>query len=262
MRLSTATSLFFSTLCATTLAAPTRTQCRCKVIADTPAQQQLPQQPIYTPSAEHWAPSDPTPSATPPDICSSLGPELENMAHSHPDVYNTYLGSSSSSSSSNSNSNSRSPRTPIPTTVLLNEPRPTTRPQQRIVCYSEQETYPGYQSSFLSLWMLHVVLAVVVIACVVEGVYLALQLLRKNDKTQQTHAADEKGGLRLPGGERLLLAIPTKDEYMDSIFSPGVEKKKRAYESTRYFVKESPSGRREFIAYEDEDDDEANRPVM
>lgn len=72
----------------------------------------------------------------------------------------------------------------------------------------------------------------------------------------------EKSRLRLPGGERRLLAIPATDISADVMFSPGAEKKLRAYEATRYFVTQASSGRREFIAYDDEDDDEANRPVM
>lgn len=72
----------------------------------------------------------------------------------------------------------------------------------------------------------------------------------------------EKSRLWLPGGERRLLAIPPTSASAESVFSPGAEKKLRAYESTRYFVTQTPSGRREFIAYDDEDDDEANRPVM
>jgi hypothetical protein len=57
------------------------------------------------------------------------------------------------------------------------------------------------------------------------------------------------------------LAIPAA-HVCESLFSPGADKKKRAYESTRYFVKQGAGGKREFIAYDDEDDDEVNRPVM
>ncbi|KAI4945419.1 hypothetical protein J4E86_009306 [Alternaria arbusti] len=72
----------------------------------------------------------------------------------------------------------------------------------------------------------------------------------------------EKSSLRLTGAERRLLAIPTGPQEADSVFSPGAEKKLRAYETTRYFVTQASSGRREFIAYDDDSDDEANRPVM
>ena len=72
----------------------------------------------------------------------------------------------------------------------------------------------------------------------------------------------EKSSLRLTGAERRLLAIPTGPQETDSVFSPGAEKKLRAYETTRYFVTQASSGRREFIAYDDDSDDEANRPVM
>jgi hypothetical protein len=74
----------------------------------------------------------------------------------------------------------------------------------------------------------------------------------------------EKSSLRLTGAEKRLLAIPTDVQQASSLFSPGAEKKLRAYETTRYFVTQASSGRREFIAYDDDDDsdDEANRPVM
>lgn len=68
--------------------------------------------------------------------------------------------------------------------------------------------------------------------------------------------------LRLSGAEKRLLAIPTGPQQADLVCSPGAEKKLRAYETTRYFVTQASSGRREFIAYDDDSDDEANRPVM
>ena len=68
--------------------------------------------------------------------------------------------------------------------------------------------------------------------------------------------------LRLSGAEKRLLAIPTGPQQADLVCSTGAEKKLRAYETTRYFVTQASSGRREFIAYDDDSDDEANRPVM
>ena len=73
--------------------------------------------------------------------------------------------------------------------------------------------------------------------------------------------SSKKSGLRLPGAEKRLLAIPSPNTETYAVFSPGAEKKLRAYESTRYYVAQSSSGKREFIAYED-DDDEMSRPVM
>jgi len=64
------------------------------------------------------------------------------------------------------------------------------------------------------------------------------------------------------GSEQRLLAIPTGPHTADAVASPGAEKKLRAYESTKYFVTRYASGRKEFIAYEDDSDDESNRPVM
>ena len=64
------------------------------------------------------------------------------------------------------------------------------------------------------------------------------------------------------GSEQRLLAIPTGPHTADVVASPGAEKKLRAYESTKYFVTRYASGRKEFIAYEDDSDDESNRPVM
>jgi hypothetical protein len=74
----------------------------------------------------------------------------------------------------------------------------------------------------------------------------------------------EKSALRLPGAEKLLLAVPPHPCFSDrnSTASPGAEKKLRAYETAKYFVSQGSNGKREFIAYESEDDDEANRPVM
>lgn len=64
--------------------------------------------------------------------------------------------------------------------------------------------------------------------------------------------------LRLTGAERLLCAFP-QNEDANLMFSPGLEKKTQAYLN---FVAKPPSEKCEFIAYDDEDDDEANRPVM
>ncbi|KAL6705866.1 hypothetical protein ACN47E_006326 [Coniothyrium glycines] len=191
------------------------------------------------------------------------------MEHTLPDVYNAYLGHTAGSSSA---------QKLLPTTILLDasarhgsrlyeelstegEPGRTTRPHQRIVCSSEPEQFSGFQSSFVSLWMLQVIVALSILACVVEGVYLGLKMLSHCDAQSEVQES-EKGGLGLSGSERLLLAIPSLHGHVEVLFSPGVEKKRRAYESTRYFVKQAACGRREFIAYDEEDDDEANRPVM
>lgn len=71
--------------------------------------------------------------------------------------------------------------------------------------------------------------------------------------------------LRLVGAEKRLLAIPSTPYHnaADAMASPGAEKKLRAYyEAPRYFVAQGGNGRREFIAYDDDSDDEINRPVL
>ncbi|KAH7402729.1 hypothetical protein BKA66DRAFT_7528 [Pyrenochaeta sp. MPI-SDFR-AT-0127] len=261
MLVSSSSLLVISTLFSTTtLAAPTRTHCRCSIVSDAPPA-------VYTPSSAHWTPSDPIPSPLVADICSNLGPELENFEHAHFDLYSSYLGHPSSASASNA-------KRPTSKSVLLqvpvrqgsqgnhdqeNEPRPTARPHERIVCRSEPDPFSAYQSSFVNLWALQIIIAVAILACVAEGVHLGMRWM--NRQIQETEES-EKSALRLLGAEKRLLAIPASSIHVDAVSSPGAEKKLKAYESVRYFVTQSSSGRREFIAYEEEDDDEANRPVM
>ena len=90
---------------------------------------------------------------------------------------------------------------------------------------------------------------------------LTVYRMNKRSKAPDAQHTSEKSRLRLPGGEKLLLAVPTGSN-VSSICSPGAEKKLRAYETTQYFVTQTPSGKREFIAYDDYSDDESNRPVM
>jgi hypothetical protein len=153
---------------------------------------------------------------------------------------------------------------PLPTEVLMSsEPRPTSRPNERIVCYAEPEKFSAYNGSCLTLWALQIIVAITILACVAEGIHLGMRWYSgaSCSESEEDHISSERA-LQLPGNERLLLAIPLQINEKDELFSPGAEKKTRAYEATRYFVVKSPSGRREFIAYDSEDDDEANRPVM
>ena len=169
-------------------------------------------------------------------------------------------------------SDSNEEQKPLPTEVLMNsESRPTSRPtphstshpNERIVCYSEPEIYSGYNDSCLTLWTLQVIVAVTILACVVEGIHLGLRWFYGCSADSAEDMNSSEKALRLPGGERLLLAVPTQvSNEKNEISSPGAEKKIRAYEATRYFVVKGSSGRREFIAYDSDDDDEANRPVM
>lgn len=261
------TAALFTTflLSATSLAAPTRTQarthCRCILVSDS-------FNPLETPSAAHWTPAawkptDPTPSAAPHqrhesiDKCMDLGPELENFRHTNPDLYDSYLRDKIAANTADDEEK------PLPTEVLMNrEPRPTSRPSERIVCYSEPEAFTAYKDSCLTLWALQIIVAVTILACVAEGIHLGMRWFSGSATASEEDEVSSEKALRLPGAERLLLAIPTPVIEKDDVFSPGADKKIRAYEATRYFVVKKSSGRREFIAYDSEDDDEANRPVM
>ncbi|KAF2632654.1 hypothetical protein BU25DRAFT_330095 [Macroventuria anomochaeta] len=255
-------------LSTTTLAAPTQTQtrtnCRCVLVSDA-------FNPLETPSAAHWTPAnwkptDPTPSASPYhqqslDKCANLGPELENFRHAKPDLYESYVRDKLSSKTPYPSHDEE--QKPLPTEVLMNkEARPTSRPNERIVCYSEPEAFSAYSDSCLTLWALQIIVAVTILACVAEGIHLGMRWFSGSSTDSEEDQISSKKALRLPGAERLLLAIPAQVSEKDEIFSPGADKKIRAYEATRYFIVKSSSGRREFIAYDSEDDDEANRPVM
>ncbi|KAJ4330620.1 hypothetical protein N0V87_009843 [Didymella glomerata] len=258
MRPTTLTSFLFFTA---TLAAPTRTQqrnhCRCVLVSDT-------FNPLETPSAAHWTPAnwkptDPTPSASPyhqqsPDKCATLGPELDDFRHARPDLYESYVRDKVHPSEDEEK--------PLPTEVLMNkEPRPTSASHERIVCYSEPEAFSAYSDSCLTLWALQIIVAITILACVAEGIHLGMRWFSGSSAASDDESSSEKA-LQLPGAERLLLAIPTQINEKEDVFSPGADKKMKAYEATRYFVVKSSNGRREFIAYDSEDDDEANRPVM
>ncbi|KAJ4413186.1 hypothetical protein N0V91_000160 [Didymella pomorum] len=259
MRPTTLTSFLFFTA---TLAAPTRTQqrshCRCVLVSDI-------LNPLESPSAAHWTPAnwkptDPTPSASPyhqqsPDKCATLGPELDNFRHARPDLYESYV---------RDKIHSDDEEKPLPTEVLMSkEQRPTSSSasHERIVCYAEPETTTAYTDSCLTLWALQIIVAITILACVAEGIHLGMRWFSGSSAAAEDDSSNEKA-LRLPGAERLLLAIPAQVSEKESVFSPGADKKMKAYEATRYFVVKGSSGRREFIAYDSEDDDEANRPVM
>ncbi|KAJ4988982.1 hypothetical protein SVAN01_05606 [Stagonosporopsis vannaccii] len=262
MRTSTLLTAFL--LSTTSLAAPTRTlartHCRCILVSDT-------FNPLETPSAAHWTPAawkptDPAPSAASQhhdhvEECADLGPELDTFRHTNPDLYDSYMRDKIAANTVDDEEK------PLPTEVLMNrEPRPTSRPSERIVCYSEPETFTVYNDSCLTLWGLQIIVAITILACVAEGIHLGMRWFSSSPSNDPEHDVLSEKALRLPGAERLLLAIPAQVSEQDDVFSPGAEKKLMAYEATRYFVVKSSSGRREFIAYDSEDDDEANRPVM
>lgn len=93
-----------------------------------------------------------------------------------------------------------------------------------------------------------------VLACAAECVTLVLRCM---SRTSQEHIP-EKPALRLSGEEKRLMAVPS----IDVIFSPGGDKKMRAYRSGDWTPR-SATGKKEFEAYVvEEDDDELSRPVM
>ncbi|KAF2132143.1 hypothetical protein P153DRAFT_185068 [Dothidotthia symphoricarpi CBS 119687] len=267
MLLISPASLFISTffLSTASIAAPTRAHCRCTIVSDTAPLSQ------HTPSSAHWTPSEPLPSPSVPDVCGNLGLELESFRHSQPSLFDSYIypnGHSKPSPASDA-------QQPISTTVLLDlaarygfqnthledeqEPRPTSRPHERIVCHSEPEPFSAYQDSFVTLWALHVIVALAIFACAAEGVHLGMRWMNRRNDANHNHISEKpKSRLRLTGAEKLLCAFPPS-VYPNSMFSPGVEKKTQAYLD---FVVKAPCEKREFIAYDDEEDDEANWPVM
>jgi hypothetical protein len=256
MLITSPTSLFLSTLLlSTTTAAPARTHCRCSVVSNpSPAQQ--------TPSA-----ASQTPLAA--DVCASLGPELENFQNTNPELYSSYFPPSTQNPDESGKEQS------IATTVWLDfasrnalkerqdrntEPRPTSRPFERVVCYSESEPFTTFRSSLATLWATQIVIALAILVCLAEGAHLGMQWYAASSRTPHSHHIPEKrsGLLRLAGTEKLLLALPTIDVEA-SPRSPGMEKKMRAYEAS---PAQTPGAKREFNAYEDDSDDEMHRPVM
>jgi hypothetical protein len=256
MLLPTPLSLLFSALLLSTAttAAPTRTNCRCIVVAETP-------------SAAHWTPLDPTPSASPSaslDKCAALGPELQLLQHADPAQYAAYLFPGSKSIV----------QKPLSTTALLHAaaangaqpnsvPTPTASSQssEKIVCFSEPSAPVAYSDN-CTLWILQIIVACTIIACIAEAFHLAMRWFMSSRSSPAEPVCEKpKRPLRLSGSERLLCAFPAAGSDLECV-SPGADKKTRAYESTKYFVVKAPCGRREFIAYDSEDDDESNRPVM
>lgn len=245
------------TLLATTaLAAPTLTQprshCRCELVS--PPALESPASAHWSPTT--WSPTDPTPSASPyrrsAASCSALGPELELFRVAKPDLYESYVRDKLATTSL-----LHAPDTPVPTAILMHG-------GERIRCYAAPESQPASPDACATLWGLQMIVAATILAALAEALHLALRCFwtRAEQAREQGSGAAHTLPLRLPGGERLLLAIPAAGGEKADVFSPGADKKMRAYEATRYFVVKSSSGRREFVAYDSEDDDEANRPVM
>ncbi|KAL5118377.1 hypothetical protein ACEQ8H_003726 [Pleosporales sp. CAS-2024a] len=181
-------------------------------------------------------------------MCASLGPELE---HFDPDLlYLAHLSRTeeedappSSSANTNDHHHHQQQRVFIsPTTETeknarrtrrknmgsTTEPRPTSRPRQRI-----PDPFTPYHGSFVTLWVLQIIVAMAIMACVAEGVHLSLRWYGTPDTTTAM--------VRFPGSDKLLI------ELLDS----------------KKLILQVPNGDSLCITYEeDEDDDEMNRPVM
>jgi hypothetical protein len=163
--------LLASLLLSTTYAAPTRTHCRCSIVSDAPLSA------TYTPSSAHWSPASPSSSqVATADICASLGPELERIQHTKPELYDSYIKSRPATIEDE--------QRPLPTSVLMDfsnrkgsneesdkEPQSTSQLQQRTVCSSEPELLSNFQSSVVNLWVLQILVAILILVCVAEGVH-------------------------------------------------------------------------------------------
>ncbi|EUC48099.1 hypothetical protein COCMIDRAFT_88445 [Bipolaris oryzae ATCC 44560] len=268
------TLLLFSAQTTTTLALPTKTHCQCKIVPNTPSSSTSTTTSPYaidSPSAAHWAPASPSEddSASPSPyplasstICNTLASQLSQFQHTNPDLYALYLQRAPTRSIDDSVA-----QNPIPTSVLLSatsSDAPSTGANEfKIVCYQDESSPESamplrdIQSSPLTLLILQLIVVLSIVACIAEGLHMLKNLI--SPPPTPSHS------LRLAGAEKRLLAIPPTpyDNSLDAMSSPGAEKKLRAYyEAPRYFVAQGKSGRREFIAYDDDSDDEINRPVL
>ncbi len=173
-----ATPIVLSTLllCTTVAAAPsrTRTYCRCTFVTDAPArtnwEQPLSQSPSRPPAV---------------DLCTELGPQLENFRHTAPEQYDSYIRHTISGP------HSTEVLQPLSTTVLLdaaahngfqrsqedqdNEPRPTSRPNQRIVCHTETTPISAYRSTCWNFWVLEFIVFGSILAFVIEAAQLGFR---------------------------------------------------------------------------------------
>ncbi|EUC38800.1 hypothetical protein COCCADRAFT_527 [Bipolaris zeicola 26-R-13] len=269
------TLLLFSAQTTTTFALPTRTLCQCKIVPNTQSSSSTSTTSspyaIDSPSAAHWAPASPSeddsasPSPSPlasSTICSSLASQLSQFQHTNPDLYALYLQRPPTRSIDDS-----APETPIPTSVLLSatasDASSTSANGLKIICYEDASTpdtqtpLRDIQSSPLTLLILQLIVVLSIVACIAEALHMLKNFISPPPTPEHN--------LRLAGAEKRLLAIPSHpyDSAANAMASPGAEKKLRAYyETPRYFVAKGRSGRTEFIAYDDDSDDEINRPVL
>ncbi|KAJ4286039.1 hypothetical protein N0V90_013386 [Kalmusia sp. IMI 367209] len=234
--------------------------------------------PIYHDSLENPDTLIPFTPSSQPDLCAALGSSLENLRHTDPALYESYVSSAPSQRLYTSTGTSE--QKPISTTVLLRLaahnkfqnlgvvlPSAPEERKDRIECRVEErqegeERWGAYQVSWITLIVLQITVAVVVVACVAEGVMLGVQWMSKRDPSTLVATSRRpalrvacetvpiRPALRLGGEERRLLAIPA----IEDMRSPGIEKKMRVYAS--------PSWKAARYAYIEDEDDEFNRPVM
>ncbi|KAF2691587.1 hypothetical protein K458DRAFT_2901 [Lentithecium fluviatile CBS 122367] len=274
----------------TATAFPSRTHCLCTILdsSSTPKSHRYNAESI--PPTEHPdAPPREYREAPPHNICSMLGPELENLRAEKPDLYTEFISHALTTTIAEDATSTDEER-PLSTTVLLQlaarkgfaslgvvlPSAPAEKSRERIVCRTEIESSPTYQDSLITLFVLQVIVGLAVLACVAEGITLALRWyvpsgfyprdpLEDHILTLDTRMSrsalehvPEKPALRLSGEEKRLLAVPEQE----MMFSPGVDKKQRSYRNGDWTPRLA-SGKKEFEAYVvEEDDDELSRPVM
>ncbi|KAK7177445.1 hypothetical protein PSPO01_16507 [Paraphaeosphaeria sporulosa] len=251
-----------------TTALPLRTHCRCSItssdaITSPPS--------TYRDSLENPDTLVPI-TATPLDLCVALGPSLENLRLPNPALYESYV----SETDRQETDAATSAQKPLSTTVLLRlaaqqgfqNPGAVLpgapareRAQERIECRTEMgeggeggEAWSASLVSWVTLVVLQLVVALMVVACVAEGVMFGMRWMsaRIPSPLVVLSIPGRLASLRLSGEERLLLAIPATER--NDTRSPGIQKKLRAYAS--------PGWKSQRYPYTEDEDDEGNRPVM
>ncbi|KAF1974267.1 hypothetical protein BU23DRAFT_113129 [Bimuria novae-zelandiae CBS 107.79] len=253
-------------LLTTTSALPSRTHCRCTITSTEPSR----------PSTYHDSLANPdtlipfTTPSSPPDLCAALGTSLENLRHTNPALYESYV----TKSDERAVADATAAQKPLSTTILLRmaaaqgfqnlgfvlpsvdaRKEEEERPRERIECRSEEadaEAWAAYQFSWVTLVVLRMAVALVVVACMAEGAVLGWRWLSSRARNSVDVLPAHPSSLRLSGEEKRLFAAPLVD--WTEMRSPGVEKKMHVYAS--------PLWKSQRFSYVEDEDDEFNRPVM
>lgn len=171
-------------LATSTAALPSRTHCRCTI---TPADAAPSPPSTYRDSLENPDTLIQT-TPTPPDLCVALGPAIENARTTNPALYESYISKTDRQLLDAASTAQK----PLSTTILLRLaaqqgfqsagsvlPSPSARDgAERIECRAEtggEEAWSAYQVSWVTLVVLQVVVALVVVACVAEGVMFGMR---------------------------------------------------------------------------------------